>query len=290
MAEDSRAPDSVTPSIMISILLLTLNEEVNLPRCLESVAWSNDVVVLDSFSTDHTVEIAKSHGARVLENRFTNFAEQRNFGLVQGNFKYDWVLHLDADEVVTRELKGEMFVAIQKGERSAYRLASKMIFRGKWLRHSGLNPCYQVRLGKRDQLSFVQTGHGQRENLRPEQVGTLKQPLIHYSFSKGIQDWLERHNRYSTAEADYFCSTTQSMDWGGLISLDEACRRQRAMKVLFSRLPFRPGLRFFYMYFARLGFLDGSAGFTYCRLMSTYEYFIALKISEKRRRQRGESL
>jgi glycosyltransferase involved in cell wall biosynthesis len=275
---------------MISILILTYNEEVNLPQCLESVSWSDDVLVLDSFSTDRTMKIATAHGAKVLQNRFSSFAEQRNFGLAQGSFKYDWVLHLDADEMVTSELKDEMLAAIKRSGKNAYRLASKMMFRGKWLKHAALYPCYQVRLGKRDDLSFTQTGHGQCGNLPPEQVGTLKQPLIHKSFSKGIQDWLERHNRYSTAEAQYFCSTTHSIDWSGLLSSNDAPRRHRAMKELFAQLPFRPALRFLYMYVARMGFLDGGAGFTYCRLLSIYEYLIALKIGEIRRRQNGEPL
>jgi glycosyltransferase involved in cell wall biosynthesis len=266
---------------MISVLILTFNEEINLPRCLASVGWSDDVLVLDSFSTDRTLDIARKHGARILQNRFVNFAEQRNFGLQQGVFKNPWVLHLDADEEVTPELREEMLNVIKSGDMDAFRVASKMMFQGKWLKHASLYPWYQVRLGKREALQFVQVGHGQRENLDPARIGTLKQPLIHHSFAKGIADWVEKHNRYSTAEARHFIEAHghQYLDWSGLCT-GNADRRRRALKNLFGYLPCRPTLRFVYMYFLKLGFLDGSAGFTYCRLLALYERMIVWKIKE----------
>ena len=109
---------------MISVLILTFNEEANLPRCLKSVAWSDDVLVVDSFSTDRTVEIAKKFGARVLEREFDHFAGQRNFGLDMGELRHDWVLHLDADEVVTEALRDEM-IAVRQGSYHAYRVPSR---------------------------------------------------------------------------------------------------------------------------------------------------------------------
>lgn len=276
----------------ISVLILTCNEELNLPRCLDSVKWSDDVLVVDSFSTDRTVELAQKAGARVLQNRFVDFASQRNFGLAGGGLKHDWVLHLDADEVVTPELKRELADCAASGETDAYRVASKMMFQDRWLKHSGLYPSYQVRFGKRDRLSFVQVGHGQRENLDPARVGTLQEPLLHFSFSKGIADWVERHNRYSTAEATHFLETAgaQRIDWPGIFAISDPSRRRRALKVLSSRLPCRPTLRFLYMYFFRLGFLDGGAGLTYCRLLVFYEHLTVLKIRELRRRNDGLSL
>ncbi|HTV48110.1 MAG TPA: glycosyltransferase family 2 protein [Phycisphaerae bacterium] len=272
---------------MISVLIITYNEEINIARCLDSLKWSDDILVLDSFSTDRTVEIATAKGARILKNRFVNFAQQRNFGLINGNLKHDWILHLDADEVVTPELQRELQENATGGKKDAYRLASKMIFQGRWLKHSGLYPSYQVRFGKRDRLNFIQAGHGQRESLPPETIGTLREPLLHYSFSKGIQDWLERHNRYSTTEAEKFLENTgvQKVDWAGLFS--DAPRRRRALKDISGFLPCRSALRFIYMYFLRLGFLDGRAGFTYCRLLAIYEYFIVLKIREFLRKKDG---
>jgi glycosyltransferase involved in cell wall biosynthesis len=269
---------------MISVLILTFNEERNIADCLDSVAWSDDVLVLDSFSTDDTCELANRKGARVLQNRFVTFADQRNFGLVHGQFKHEWVLHLDADERVTAELRDEMRQAVQGGVLEAYQMPSRMMFQGRWLKHSGLYPWYQVRLGKRTRLSFVQAGHGQREQLPADKIGTLKSPLLHYSFSKGIHDWIEKHNRYSTDEAVHFLQNgaSRAVDWPGLLSFSDRQRRRRALKHLSFHLPFRPTLRFLYMYFLKLGFLDGRPGLTYCQLLSTYEYMITLKIRELR--------
>jgi len=267
---------------MISVLILTYNEEQNLPACLDSVRWSDDVLVLDSFSTDATVALARARGARVLQHPFVNFAEQRNFGLAHGDLKHPWVLHLDADERVPDDLRAELLGAMAN-DQDAYRIALKHIFFGRWLRHAGLYPSYQVRFGRRDKLNFVQVGHGQRENLPHERIGTLRAGLVHEAFSKGLEDWFAKHNRYSTAEARH-CLESQAanghLDWSGLVSRDPV-RLRRAAKQLSFRLPFRPALRFAYMYFLRLGFLDGLPGYHYCRLLSIYEYMVALKLREQ---------
>lgn len=273
----------------VSILILTLNEEQNLADCLQSVSWSDDVLVLDSFSTDRTLEIARANGARVLQRRFDDFAQQRNFGLAHGGLKHDWVLHLDADEVVSEELRTEMLQAVRTTDKDAFELASRMMFFGHWLKHSGLYPWYQVRLGKKDKLSFIQVGHGQRENLSPDRIGRLKCPLTHYSFSKGLSEWVDKHNRYATAEALHFLEADrrEPLDWAGLLAVASRVRWRRAMKRVFAHLPCRPTLRFVYMYLFRLGFLDGAPGYHYCRLLALYEYLIVLKIKELRRRQQG---
>lgn len=273
---------------MISILILTLNEEQNLPSCLEAVKWCDDILVLDSFSSDRTVDVATKAGARVLQRQFDNFANQRNHGLQEGGFKHDWVLHLDADEIVSPEFHAEAVAATHRAEVDAFRVASRMMFHGRWLKHAGMYPSYQVRLGRREQLSFVQVGHGQRERLSPESIGTLRTPLVHHSFSKGLHDWMEKHNRYSTAEANHFFKTAShgNADWSGLWSKDPVHRR-RALKNLASRLPCRPLLRFLYMFIWRAGILDGKAGFHYCRLLAIYEYLTVLKTRELERRQQG---
>jgi glycosyltransferase involved in cell wall biosynthesis len=273
---------------MISILILTLNEEQNLPACLEAVRWCDDILVLDSFSSDRTVEIAKAAGVRVLQRQFEDFASQRNFGLREGGLKHDWVLHLDADEVVSPELHAEAVAAAQVQGIDAFRIASRMMFHGRWLKHSGLYPSYQVRLGRRDRLSFSQVGHGQRESLSPDRIGTLRHPLVHHSFAKGLHEWMDKHNRYSTAEANHFFAlgSNRPSDWTGLLSHD-AVRRRRALKDLSGRLPCRPLFRFLYMFIWRAGVLDGAAGFHYCRLLAIYEYLTVLKTRELERRRQG---
>lgn len=266
---------------MISILILTYNEETNIRRCLESVRWSDDVLVVDSFSTDRTAELAGAGGARVIQNPFVDFAEQRNFGLINGSLKNDWVFHLDADEVVTPELKQELWRIAAEGGLPAYRVASKLIFQGRWLRYAGMYPCYQVRFGKRNVLTFVQVGHGQRESLPSAQIGTLREPLLHYSFSKGLEDWFERHNRYSSAEAAEAVKVLASnrLPWSGLFSRNPVARR-RALKEVSFCLPCRPALRLLYMYFLRFGLLDGVAGWRYCYMLSIYEGMTMLKVRD----------
>lgn len=265
---------------MISVLILTYNEQDNLPRCLDSVAWSDDVLVLDSFSNDRTVEIAKTRGVRVEQRTFDNFAGQRNFGLDQGKLKHDWVLHLDADEVVTPALRDELLqIAAANPAYDAYRLPSKMIFRERWLRYSGMYPTYQVRFGRREQLRFKMVGHGQRETLPPEKVGTAQEPLLHYSFSKGLDDWWARHERYAAAEAvENLALLKNGTGAVRRIFAVHATERRRALKELSVRMPFRPAARFFYMYFLRLGFLDGAVGWEYCRMLSGYEKMIVTRL------------
>lgn len=274
----------MTARIPVSVLILTLNEEANIGRCMASVDWSDDIVVLDSLSGDGTADTARRLGARVFSRAFDDFAGQRNYALDHIDFTHEWILHLDADEVVTVELREELAAAIGSELFAAYRLAGKLMFDGRWLRFSGMYPVYQVRLGRKDALRFTQAGHGQREAIDAALVGTLQQPYLHFGFSKGLTDWLERHNRYSTAEARRNVAERGAGAAGlsGLFAM-ERTERRRALKSLTSRLPFRPFLRFAYMYLLRLGFLDGFAGWTYCRLMADYEYWIVLKERELRR-------
>jgi len=275
----------------ISVLVLTLDEEVNLPACLDAVHWCDDVVVLDSYSHDETVNIARHYGARIYQREFDHFAGQRNFALDQIDFKHDWVLHLDADEIVTPELHAEMRRAVFEKQFDAFRIASKTMFFGQWLRFSGMYPAYQVRLGHRARLRFKQGGHGQREDLPPDRVGTLDEPYLHFSFSKGLTEWFDKHNRYASDEARETMRAIEGgggAEWRGCLSRDRT-RRRRALKALSLRLPFRPTLRFLYMYVLRCGFLDGRAGLTYCRLLAIYEYLIVLKIHELRMGKRPVS-
>ena len=274
---------------MISVVILTQNEEINIQRCLDSVSWSDDVLVIDSFSKDRTVEISRRQGARVIQRVFDDFSSQRNFATEQGNLKHDWVLHLDADEIVTPELQAELSRAVSGGK-DAYRISSKLIFCGKFLRHAGLFPWYQVRFGRKQALRFKQVGHGQRETLEPSRIGTLKASLLHFNFSKGLADCMDRHNRYSTDEAHHNVYSNVDDDVRSLDLLSIATdRRRRAAKKIFRRLPFRATIRFIYMYLFRGGILDGKMGLTYCRLLAWYEGLIVLKEREIRAHERGNT-
>jgi glycosyltransferase involved in cell wall biosynthesis len=269
---------------MFSILILTLNEEVNLKACLASVAWCDDVVVLDSFSTDATVALAEAAGVQVVQRKFDDFAGQRNYALDSIAFKNQWVFHLDADERFTPELRRECEAVIAADRHSGYMVPSKLMFMDRWLRRAGMYPTYQMRLLKRGEVRFIQHGHGQREAYAKRGIGKLHEPYLHYNFSKGLADWFEKHNRYSSAEAALSAAkaSNEAPQLAGLFSTNSVARR-RALKHFSTNLPFRPALKFLYMYLFRLGFLDGIPGYHYCRMMAVYEYLIVVKTAELRR-------
>ena len=278
--------------VKISTLLLAKDEEANLPRCLEALRWCDDVVLVDDYSSDATATIATDFGARVAQRHFDSFASQRNWALAELGFEHGWVLHLDADEVCTPDLVAEMVSAISSDRFLAYRIPSKMMFEGHWLRHAATYPAYQVRLGRNPGLRFVQVGHGQREDLDQSVVGTLESAYLHYSFAKGLDDWFSKHNRYAAHEAQAaveYCQRNE-LTVATILALGRSAERRRALRELSYRLPFRPLLRFFYMYILRLGLLDGRRGLVYCRLLAMYEYLITLKMRELRLRGRGGQL
>ncbi|MFC1579110.1 glycosyltransferase family 2 protein [Pseudomonadota bacterium] len=271
---------------MISIVILTYNEITNIERCLASVAWTDDVLVIDSGSSDGTRELAEKLGARILLRSFDNFANQRNFALDNGQLKYQWVLHLDADEVVTPELAAEMQEIAGSGEgQCGYLVPSRLMLHGQWLKHSGMYPSYQVRFGSRDRLRFHMVGHGQRELLESAQIGTLNSDLIHYNFSKGISEWLTKHARYARDEALSAANSRGQFELADLLPLQDSLKRRRSLKQLGHSMPLRPLARFSYVYFVRMGFLDGRAGFRYALLMAVYQWMIDLNVIELRQQK-----
>lgn len=271
---------------MISVVVLTLNEEASLQRSLDSVAWCDDVLVVDSGSTDATIDIARGAGARILVRKFDSFAGQRNFAMESGGLRHPWVLHLDADEVVPPALREEL-TALARAPQSpfpVYRLPSRLIFMGKWLRHAGMYPAYQVRFGQAADLRFVDHGHGQREVQPAAMVGTCSSALDHYNFSKGINDWFSRHLRYARQEAEQrLAERDLALPLTGLWRGDATARR-RAAKQISARLPMRPLLRFLYVYVVKAGFLDGRAGLHYAALMGSYQHMIDLNQLQLRER------
>lgn len=271
----------------VSVLILTLNEEINLPACLEAVAWSDDIVVLDSFSTDRTVEIARAAGARVYQRKHDSELGQRRYGLSQIAFKHEWVYMPDADEVTTPALRDEILAVVNDPSRteSAFRVRFKVMFMGCWIRHSSLYPTWVVRLVRPSRVHFERAFHTACFGEGGE--GELKEHFLHYSFNKGMNAWYEKHNRYSWHEALEAADHLRDRrpDFAGLLSRDPRTRR-RALKQLSYWMPFRPFLRFLYMYVLRLGMLDGRPGLIYCSLIAAYDQMIVVKMAELGRRRR----
>lgn len=275
----------------ISVLILTLNEERNLPACLDAVNWSDDIVVLDQGSTDATCKIAREAGARVVSHSAGGEKEQRTYSIRQIPFRHAWVFNPDADEIATPELAEEMLRVVrdQGPEEAAYRMRRRTIFMGRWLRYSSLYDTWLTRLFRPERLSFQRTTN--LFSVVDGPVGYLQGYFIHQTFNNGMNAWLEKHNRYSWHEA---FETLKSLDSGGLrlrelLSRDPLLRR-RAVKEISFRLPCRPTLRFLYMYLFRKGFLDGGPGFHYCRLIALYDYMIVLKMKEIRRRKLDQTV
>jgi glycosyltransferase involved in cell wall biosynthesis len=275
---------------MISVLILTRNEENNLPDCLRTVAWSDDVHVLDSLSSDRTVEIAKSAGARVTQRPFDNWAAHQNWALANLDFRNPWVFYLDADERVTPELAQEMQQAVSADATYVAYLIPRRDFLGsQWLKHTQLSPFY-IRLFRPEKMRYERLVNPR--SIVDGPVGQLSGSLDHYPFSKGLEDWLARHNRYSTLEAE---QTAANRGNAGAFSLRSALlerdfhKRRFHQKELFYRMPGRPWIKFCYLYFWRRGFLDGKAGFTYARLQSLYESMIVLKTRDLERSRDAKS-
>jgi glycosyltransferase involved in cell wall biosynthesis len=268
----------------VSVLLLTMNEERNLPRCLDALSWCDDIALVDSGSTDKTVEIARARNVRVLTNPFQDFAAQRNFGLKEAGFQHPWVLHLDADEVVTPTFVQRLLALEPSDEIDAFYIPSKLMMLDQPLLHAGLYPSYQVRLGHLERLKFKQVGHGQREEMERERVGVFDEPYLHYAFSNGLKAWLKRHLEYADAEAKVLVGARRgaSIRMRDLLSSDKVTRR-RSLKLLSFLMPLsiKPLVRFIHVYIVRRGFLDGRAGFLYAFMLSTYDAMIAILAYEK---------
>lgn len=263
----------------LSVLVLTYNESVNLPGCLESVAFSDDVVVLDSHSSDDTVEIAGAHGAKVLEREFDNYAAQRNFGLAH-DFKHDWVLMLDADERIPDDFVQELSEVTEQEANpvTLYRMRRKDMFMGRWLKRSSAYPTWFGRLFRKGAVRVEREIN--EEYYTDGEIGLLEGHLIHYPFNKGIEYWFERHNRYSSMEAIKLREERAApIIWKDFLNSDPMLKR-KAFKALAYRMPFRPLLTFCFLYIVKLGFLDGKAGFHFSLMRSVYEYMISLKMRE----------
>lgn len=266
---------------MISILVLTLNEENNLPACLETVKWSDDIHVLDSNSSDRTVEIAKEYGAKVWFRDFDSFSQHQNWALTNIPFRYPWVFYFDADERVTPKLAESMQRAVANPDGNvAFRVRRRDFFLDTWLKHVQMTSLYD-RLFRPEKMHYERLGHCISRPDGP--VSTVDGYLNHYPFSKGLADWVARHNFYSTQEAQQIMESRRigkKIGFSDLLLEGNTRDRRHNVKELYYRLPLRPLIKFFVMYVLKCGFLDGTAGLTYSALIGFYEWMIVLKTSE----------
>jgi glycosyltransferase involved in cell wall biosynthesis len=271
----------MTAKFGISVLILTKNEQQDLPGCLESVAWSNDIHLYDSVSTDRTVEIAKTFGATVTSRAFDDWSSHQNWGLANIPFKHPWVFYIDADERMTPELVAAIKVAVTSpGDKVAFRLQRRDFFMGTWLKHVQTSPFY-MRLFRPESMRYERLVNP--VSLANGPVGEVLGYLDHYPFNKGLGHWFERHNAYSRLEAAQIISnrrTRAPFSIAKAFTSREFHERRYHQKELFYRLPLRPLVKFFLLYVVKRGFLDGRAGLRYSILQAIYEYMIVLKVEE----------
>ncbi|BAY18431.1 family 2 glycosyl transferase [Anabaenopsis circularis NIES-21] len=266
---------------MFSIYILTYNEELDIAPCIESAMLSDDIIVVDSCSSDRTVEIASRYPIRVVQHAFESHGRQRTWMLESIPPKYEWVYILEADERMTPELFAECTQAMQNPNYIGYYVAERVMFMNRWIRYSTQYPRYQMRLFRHGKVWFTDYGHTEREVCEGA-TSFLKETYPHYTCGKGLSRWIEKHNRYSTDEAQETLNQLENgkVEWRDLFFGKTEVERRRALKDLSLRLPARPFLRFLYMYFLLGGCLDGRAGMAWCTLQAFYEYLILLKVWE----------
>jgi glycosyltransferase involved in cell wall biosynthesis len=267
-----------------SIVILTFNSELSIAETLQSVAAiSDDIHIVDSFSSDSTLEIAESFHAKIVQHPFESYGAQRNWSIDSLSFEHDWQLHLDADERLTPELRQEILLLGEEDDITGYYLPRRMHFLGRPIRHGGFCPTWHMRLfrsgmgrcemRKYDQHFYVISGTTRQ--LNGYMIDDLRMPL---------GEWTARHNRWAEAEVEELTSSAEPKTIRGKIA-GNPVERKRFLRGIYNGLPLfvRPFGLFFYRYILRLGFLDGAAGFIFYVLQTFwFRFLIDAKLYEKK--------
>jgi glycosyltransferase involved in cell wall biosynthesis len=280
--------------VPVSVLIPIKNEAANLPRCLSCVAWADEIIVVDSQSNDGSIEIAERHSATIVQFRFNGvWPKKKNWTLENVPFRNEWVFILDADEVLPAAAEPEFAVAIaQAGPIVGYWINRRFMFMGRWLRHA-YYPNWNLRLfrhslGRYEKLTDARTNSGDNEVHEHVIVrgptARLQCELDHYAFPS-VEVFVEKHNRYSNWEARVAADRFLAGTSGGFRTVPVG--RRRKLKLLSHWLPFRPLLRFLYIYIWQKGFLDGREGYYFARLHAIYEFLSVAKTYELRKQTKS---
>jgi glycosyltransferase involved in cell wall biosynthesis len=268
------------------VLIQTHNEECNLPHALQSVSgWANKIFVVDSGSTDGTLEIARQFGAQAIHHDWEGYAGQKNWAIANLPWESPWILILDADELVTPELRREIeaIVArpVENVRQSGFYINRIFIFMGRKIRHCGYYPSWNLRLFKRG-LAKYEDRRVHEHMLVDGPTAHLKGLLLHED-RRGLEHFIAKHNRYSTLEAQELYRGHVPWPGVGPFISDQMVRRRFLKTRVLPNLPVPWLWKFFYMYIFLEGFLDRAAGWNLCFFVATYEYFIHVKYKELRR-------
>ena len=267
----------------VSLLIPCKNEENNIARCIQSVQWVDEIFVVDSQSTDKTIEIAESLGAEVVQFKYKGgWPKKKNWALENLPFTNEWVLILDADECLPPNAQNEIrgIVSNRHEKHSGYWINRRYFFLGKPLKHAYF-PNWNLRLfkhklGRYEKITDLSTNSGDHEIHEHVVVkgttGRLRSVMDHHAFPT-IDSFVEKHNRYSNWEAVVESSST---DDDSALQHDSV-KGKRRLRRIFRKLPFRPTLRFLYVYFWQKGILDGWRGYVFARLHAQYEFLSEAK-------------
>lgn len=285
------ASQATAKSISVSAIILTLDEEVNIARCLASLERIDEVILVDSGSTDRTRAIAQEvrPDLRLFTHEFLDFGNQRNWAIDHTAPRHEWILFVDADEFCTPELLNEIDAFVREpGNHVGAFVAGKTYFLGRWLKHAAMYPSYQLRLLRSGEVRFRKEGHGQRE-VTAGTLYYLKESWTHHPFRKGVNQWITRHNHYSTEEFESVQKLrAENFQWSRLFSTD-AIKQRRVLRQLAAKAPFRPALRFLFVYIWKRGFIDGNAGLIYSALLMAHNINIIAKLAEYEYLKRAKS-
>ena len=283
--------------VSVSFILPVKNESANLPRCLKAIEWADEIWVVDSMSTDGTQAIAESAGAKLAQFKFNGtWPKKKNWALENLPFKHEWIFILDADEVLPPETEAEVRAIVEDANHpvTGYWINRRFMFMGTWLRHA-YYPNWNLRLfrhklGRYEKLTAVNTQSGDNEVhehvIVQGETGRLRHDMDHYAFPD-VGTFVEKHNRYSNWEARVALERSVGSSVEGLQMGSVGWKRR--LKGLSHKLPFRPLLRFCYVYFWQLGLLDGVPGYYFARLHATYELLCVAKEYELKKQGEGKA-
>ena len=280
VAWNKETPSCLPKSCPVTAIVLTKDESVNIERCLSSLGWCDQVVCIDSGSSDDTVALAKASGADVIETTWRGFGAQREFALRHESVRHDWIYFVDADEWVSQELATEILSVIGESRHSVYMLRFRFVFLGKWMKHAGwYKNSWIPRLAQKSQVSFLMAGFAERMTPVEGSIGRLVNDLVDEDL-KGLGAWVEKHGRYVRLAA------TERTARGAVTGRPPTMPRSRYLLKyrVFPRIPFKPAALWVYMYILRAGFLSGAEGLTFCTMHATFEYQIGALMRAERAR------